>query len=248
MKLSIVIPAYNESKRLPPSLEEIYKWLKKQGREWEIVIVDDGSTDDILKRLRELKKKIRDLKIISYKPNKGKGYATRKGMLAAQGDIIIFTDADLSTPIKEAEKIIKELKKGADVVIGSRFTKGAEVLATASPMRNFMAKVFNRGVKVLLLYGPRDTQCGFKGFKKQSVRKIFKNIKSNSVLYDLEIFLLARKYGFKIVEIPVIWKHDPDSRLTYNLKKSLAVWLELFRLKILYKIIFPVRVVFNEHG
>lgn len=244
MKLSIVIPAYNESKRLPPSLEEIYKWLKKQGREWEIVIVDDGSTDNMLAKLEEFKKRIRNLTIISYKPNRGKGYALQKGVLAAQGDIIIFTDADLSTPIEEVDKIIKEVKKGAEVAVGSRFVKGARISGSPGRFRELAARIFVWGIRILLFYGPRDTQCGFKGFSKKAAKKIFGDIKSSSVLYDLEIFLLAKKYDFKIVEIPVVWKHDQDSRLTYNLKKSLAVWLELFRLKILYKIIFPVRVVF----
>lgn len=242
MSLSIVIPAYNEEKRLPPSLKKIHGWIKKQRLSYEIVVVDDGSTDNILAKLKESKKRIKNLKIISYKPNKGKGYALQKGMLAAKGNIVIFTDADLSTPISEAEKLMDRLKEGAEVVYGSRFVADSKVLAKASGIRNLMAQIFNLGIRTLLLYGPKDTQCGFKGFTRSAARKIFRDIKSSSVLFDLEIFLLAHKFDFKVAEVGVVWKHDPDSRLTYNLKKSLVVWLELLRLKFLYKIILPIYV------
>lgn len=242
MKLSIVIPAYNEEKRLPPSLKKIFSWLKKQPGNNEIIVVDDGSSDNMLFELEKLKKRIKNLKIISYKPNKGKGYAVKKGMLVAKGEIVVFTDADLSTPIREVEKVVKEITSGVEVVIGSRFIEGAKKSGSVSILRKIASNIFLWGVRALLFYGPKDTQCGFKGFTKKSARKIFRNIKSNSVLFDLEIFLLASRYGFKIKEIPVVWKHDPDSRLTYNFKKSLLAWLGLFRLKFIYKIVLPINV------
>jgi dolichyl-phosphate beta-glucosyltransferase len=241
MKLSIVIPAFNEENRLPASLVKIYKWLDKQDFSWEIIVVDDGSSDAMLAKLKALPKQ-KNLKIISYKPNRGKGYALKKGILAAKGEIIIFTDADLSTPISETEKIILSIQKGSQVVAGSRLLKESEVEGGSSLPRRLAAKIFLWGAKILLFYGPKDTQCGFKGFTGEAGRKIFKKIKSTSVLFDLEIFLLAKKFGYKIAEIPVVWKHDPDSRLTYNLKKSLFVWKELLRLKSIYKIIFPIKI------
>lgn len=243
MKLSVVIPAYNEEKRLPPSLEKIYRWVKKHNFSWEIIVVDDGSYDNMLSELEKFKKRIENLKVISYKPNRGKGYAVRKGILKAQGNIIILTDADLSTPIEEAEKLMKKINNGVDIAVGSRLVEGAKVSCSASWFRNTAAKVFLLGVKILLLYGPKDTQCGFKAFSKKVARKIFLEVKSSSILYDLEIFLLAKRNGFKLVEVPVVWKHDPDSKLRYNLRKSVAIWLELFQLKILYKIILPVRII-----
>lgn len=241
MKLSIVIPAFNEQRRLSTSLIKIYQWLGRQDFSWEVIVVDDGSSDATVAKIRVLPDQ-KNLKIISYKPNRGKGYALKKGILVARGEVVIFTDADLSTPISEAEKIIKQIQEGAQIVAGSRLLKGSKIEGGPSLPRRISTKIFLWAVRIFLFYGPKDTQCGFKGFTREAARKIFSSIKSNSVLFDLEIFLLAKKFGYKIAEIPVTWKHDPDSRLTYNLKKSLFVWKELFRLKSLYKIIFPVRI------
>lgn len=242
MKLSIVIPVYNEEKRLPKSLEKIEDWLKKQSFTWELLIVNDGSTDTTLKVCEDSATKLKNIQIISYYPNKGKGYAIKTGILKATGDIIIFSDADLSTPINQIGKLVDAIRKGADIAVGSRFDTQSQILTTTSPVRQIMSRIFFWGTNILLFYGPKDTQCGFKGFTKEAAKKIFSKIQSNTVLFDLEIFLLAQKFGYKIAEIPVIWKHDPDSRLTYNLKKSLLVWLELFRLKVIYKIIFPIKI------
>ncbi len=242
MNLSIVIPAYNEGERLPPNLKKINSWLKKQPGEGEIVVVDDGSTDNMLRKIRRLKPDINNLEIISYRENRGKGYALRKGMLVAKGDIIIFSDADLSTPIQEAQKLIDEIRKGVNVAFGSRFVKGSKVLKTASWFRNQLARIFFWAVRFLLFYGPKDTQCGFKGFCKKAAKEIFSDIKSDGVLFDLEIFLLAKKKGLSIKEVPVTWKHDERSKLIYNFRKSAAVWLELFRIKYLYKVVFPLKI------
>ena len=126
--------------------------------------------------------------------------------------------------------------------MGSRYQVDSERIGVSYRLRRLLAKVFSYGVKWLLFYGPKDTQCGFKGFSRRASRYIFSNIKTDSVLYDLEIFLLAKKNNFKVVEISVPWKHDYDSRLTYNFKKSLVIWLELFRLKYLYRIIVPIKI------
>lgn len=243
MKLSIIIPAYNEEKRLPPSLRKIYQWLKKQKISSEIIIVDDGSTDGTLEVVRSWQKKIKKLKIITYKTNRGKGYAVKKGVLVSKGDLVIFVDADLSTPIDQAQKLIREIEKGADVVAGSRASsRGGKVVEAADKTRILMAWIFNRFVRLLLIYGPGDTQCGFKVFTRDSAKKIFTKIKSNSVLFDLEIFLLAHYFSFKVKEVGVVWRNVPGSRLVYGLKESVAVWIELIRLKYLYRIIFPIKV------
>lgn len=243
MKLSIVIPAFNEEKRLPPSLKEIFNWLKAQNFNWEVIVVNDGSTDTTLKKVKEWQKKIKNLKIITYESNKGKGHAVKRGMLVAKGDLIIFTDADLSVPINQAQELIKEIEKGADVVVGSRASnRGGKVIEAAGKARILMAWIFNRFIRFLLLYGPGDTQCGFKVFTKTSAKKIFKNIKSNSVLFDLEIFLLAHDFSFVAKEVGVAWRKVPGSRLTYGPKEAVAVWVELIKLKYLYRIIFPIKI------
>ncbi len=243
MKLSIIIPAYNEEERLPLSLRKINKWVKKRRISSEIIVVDDGSTDMMLAKLKALEKKFKNLKVISYESNRGKGCAVRRGILVAKGEIIIFTDADLSTPIREADKLMVEIKRGADLAVASRFMRGSKILGTASTFRNFLATVYTiMGIRTLILYGPKDTQCGFKAFTQKAAKKIFKNIKSDTALFDLEVFLLAKKNNFKIVEVPVIWKYNPDSKLIYNLPKAIMIWVELLRLKYLYKIIFPVKI------
>ena len=137
----------------------------------------------------------------------------------------------------------REIERGADIVAASRApNKGGKVVEAASKPRILMAWIFNRFIRLLLVYGPGDTQCGFKVFTNDSAKKIFRKIKSNSVLFDLEIFLLADYFSFKVKEVGVVWKNVPGSRLIYGFKESVAVWIELIRLKYLYRIIFPIKV------
>lgn len=245
MNLSIVIPAFNEERRLPLSLKKIIKWLEDNRKlvgAYEVIVINDGSTDRTLDILKNTKRGCPNLKIITYKENKGKGYAVKNGILASKGDLVILTDADLSTPIDESRKIIDKYSKGVQVVAGSRFIEGSLVTKKAGKLRNFAATIFWIGVRLLLLRGVVDTQCGFKGFSNPEAKKIFRHIKSDSVLYDLEVFMLANKYKYTIKEVGVKWVHDSDSRLKYNLKKSTQVWLELFRLKFMYRVVFPVHI------
>lgn len=215
MYLSVIIPAYNEEKRLPKTLKEIDKYLKGQPYEYEILVVNDGSRDRTVEVAKSLIPKIKNLKVIGYEKNQGKGYAVRFGMLEAKGDFRLFTDADNSTSINQIEKIWPEFEKGFDIVIGSRDVKGA----VSDPSQPWIRKIIlGEGFKLLRkivvgLWGIKDTQCGFKGFKKKVVEDIFPRCQINRFAFDPEILVIARKMGYKIKEVPVYWKNDPESKV-----------------------------------
>ncbi|MDI6602918.1 MAG: glycosyltransferase family 2 protein [Patescibacteria group bacterium] len=215
MYLSVIIPAYNEEKRLPKTLKEIDKYLKKQNYDYEIIVVNDGSKDLTAETVRGMSSVIRNLKLIDNKINQGKGAVVRQGMLEAQGDYRLFTDADNSTAIDQIEKMWPWFKKNYDIVIGSRDIKGA-VLDPPQPW--FRHIVLGEGFKlyrkiIVGLWRIEDTQCGFKCFKKEVVEKVFPKCKINRFAFDPEILIIARKMGYKIKEIPVYWRNDPESKV-----------------------------------
>lgn len=200
VKLSIVIPCYNEEKRIEKTLEVILKYLKSKKYSFELIVVNDGSKDNTEKVVR----KFRKIKLISYSPNQGKGYAVRKGVLNSKGDYVLFCDADLSTPIEELEKLIKFVKD-FDVVIASRAVKESDVEALG--YRKFIGRGFAFLVNLLAVRGINDTQCGFKLFTKEAARKIFSKQRIDGWAFDVELLFLARKFGYKIKEVGVKWKH-----------------------------------------
>jgi dolichyl-phosphate beta-glucosyltransferase len=229
--LSVIIPAYNEEKRLPKTLKDIYEYLKGQNYSFEILVVSDGSTDRTCELVEEMKKEIENLEIICETINRGKGYAVRSGMLKAKGEYRLFTDADNSTPIKEIEKMWAEFERGADVVIGSREIKGA-ILDPPQPLyRRFLGEGFKLLRKIIVgLWEIQDTQCGFKCFRAEVVEKIFPKCKIDRFAFDPEILILAKKAGYKIKEIPVYWRNDPDSKV--KLKSIFNMAKDLLRIRI----------------
>ena len=215
MYLSVIIPAYNEEKRLPKTLEEIDRYLKKQDYEYEIIVVNDGSKDKTAEVVENWKLEIENLRLIDNKINQGKGAVVRQGMLEAQGEYRLFTDADNSTSIEQIEKMWPEFEVGYDIVIGSRDVKGA-VLDPPQPW--FRQVILGEGFKLLRkivvgLWGIEDSQCGFKCFKKEVVEKVFPKCKIDRFAFDPEILIIAKKMGYQIKEIPVFWKNDPDSKV-----------------------------------
>src|SRR4030042_6397841 len=215
MHLSVVIPAYNEEKRIGKTLREVNRYLEKQNYEYEILVVDDGSKDDTVKVAEALASEIRNLKVVGYAKNQGKGYAVRLGLSKATGEYRLFTDADNSTSIDQVEKMWPEFEKGYDVVIGSRDIKGA-VLDPPQPWLRqiILGEGFKLFRKIVIgLWGIEDTQCGFKCLKKQVVEDVFPKCKINRFAFDPEILLIAQKMGYKIKEVPVYWKNDPDSKV-----------------------------------
>ncbi len=239
MKLSIIIPAYNEEKRLQKTLEEINSYLSGQNypstgagqADYEILVVNDGSKDRTAEVCSNLIPKIKNLKLIDNKVNQGKGAVVRQGILAAKGEYRLFTDADNSTSIDQIEKMWPEFEKGSDVVIGSRDIKGA-VLDPPQPwIRNVILgegfKLFRK--LVAGLWRIQDTQCGFKCFRKQAAEEVFPVCRIDRFAFDPEILIIAEKFGYKIKEIPVFWKNDPDSKV--NFKSILKMALDLFKIR-----------------
>jgi dolichyl-phosphate beta-glucosyltransferase len=228
---SIIIPAYNEEKRLPKTLKEINDYLKNQNFESEIIVVSDGSKDRTCEVVEDLKSQIPNLKLICEKVNRGKGYGVKIGMLEAKGKYRLFTDADNSTPISEIEKFWPEFEKGADLVIASRDLKGA-ILDPPQPLfRRFVGEVFKYLRKIIVgLWEIQDTQCGFKCFKGEVAEKIFPKCKIERFAFDPEILLIAKKMGFKIKEVPVYWKNDLQSKVKF--KSMIKMLIDLFKIRI----------------
>jgi len=231
MYLSVIIPAYNEERRLPKTLEEIDEYLSEQNYDYEILVVNDGSKDNTLEVTKSLTPKIKNLKVTGYTVNQGKGYAVRFGMLEAEGDYRIFTDADNSTSIGQIEKMWPYFEKGYDIVFGSRDVKGAIL----DPPQPFLRKIIlGEGFKwfrkiVLNLWGIEDTQCGFKCFTKKATENIFPKCKINRFAFDPEILVIGKLLGYKIKEIPIYWKNDPESKV--KPKWMVNMGLDLFKIR-----------------
>jgi len=230
MYLSVIIPAYNEEKRIPDTLINIDKYLRKQDYQYEIIVVSDGSKDKTAAIVRQLQVKIANLKLIDNKENHGKGFVVRQGLLEAKGDIRLFTDADNSTSIDQVEKMFPWFDKGFDVVIGSRDIKGA-VLNPPQPFyRRFVGNVFNLMVQAIVgLWGIWDTQCGFKALSAKASQDILPRCKIDRWAFDPEILKVGRKLGYNIKEVPIIWVNDPESKV--KLKGMIRMGLDLLRIR-----------------
>jgi len=217
MKLSVIIPAYNEETRLPKTLAAIDEYLRKQDYEYEIIVVNDGSKDKTAEIARNLQFQIKNLRLIDNKENHGKGFGVRQGILEAKGDYRVFTDSDNSTSIDQVEKMWPEFEKGFDIVIGSRDIKGA-VLDPPQPFyRVILGDTFNLFVQIIVgLWGIWDTQCGFKGITQKAAKDILPKCKIDRWAFDPEILMLAKKAGYKIKEIPVHWVNDPSSKVKFK--------------------------------
>lgn len=230
MYLSVIIPAYNEERRLSKTLLGIDAYLTRQKYDYEIIVISDGSKDNTSGIARNLQPKIANLKLIDNKKNHGKGYVVRQALLEAQGDIRLFTDADNSTSINQVEKMLPYFKQGYDIVIGSRDAKGA-VLDPPQPfLRIMVGNIFNLMTQIIVgLWGIWDTQCGFKALSKKAAEDIIPKCKIDRWAFDPEILKIGRKMGYKIKEIPVVWKNDLESKV--KLKSTIKMALDLLRIR-----------------
>jgi len=232
IRISVIVPTYNEESRLPKTLREIDKYLSKQSYDYEIIVVSDGSTDKTVEIVRNLMPEIKNLRVLSFKKNQGKGFGVREGMLAATGEYRLFTDADNSTSIDHLEKMWPLFEKDYDVVIGtrdSRDSRGAKQAVSQPSWKRFLGDLGNIGIQLLVIRGIWDTQCGFKAFTKKAAEDIFKRCKINRWAFDVEALALARKLGYKIAIIPTYWINSPDSKV--KLKGYIQFFKELLRIK-----------------
>lgn len=210
---SIVIPAYNESARLGSSLEKVLAYVHSQRWNAEVIVVNDGSRDNTAEIIRTFAAKDPILRLVENPGNRGKGYSVRNGMLNATGQIVLFSDADLSSPIEEAPKLFQALESGADIAIGSRWLR-AETQTQRQPLhRQLFGRIFNLLLRMTLGLKFKDTQCGFKAFKQPAASAIFPLQKIERWGFDPEILFLARKFGFKVQEVPVAWGHSGGTRI-----------------------------------
>lgn len=213
--LSIVIPAYNEGERLGPTLERVLTFICGNPWDAEVIVVNDGSSDrtaDIVRQYAEKSGGI--IRLIENPGNRGKGYSVRNGVLNANGDIIVFSDADLSAPIEEATKLIDAIENGADVAIGSRWARSELQTQRQSLARQVLGRLFNGLLRLFLQLNFKDTQCGFKAFRRQAATTVFPLQKIERWGFDPEILFLARKWGFRVFEVPVRWGHDSRTRIS----------------------------------
>jgi dolichyl-phosphate beta-glucosyltransferase len=209
--LSLIIPAYNEEGRIEACLEAVQSYLNGLEKSYEIIIVDDSSTDrtlDIVKSRADS-----SIKVISYSPNRGKGYAVRQGMLASDGEYTAFTDVDLSAPIEQLSKLFDAIENGYDIAIGSRAVKGTIIPVHQPLYRELGGKTLNKIIQLLAVPGIKDTQCGFKLFKGDAAREIFTKCIIDGWGFDVEVLYLARKLGYRIKEVPVTWSHMEGSKI-----------------------------------
>lgn len=208
--LSIIIPAYNEEYRLPKTLERLTNFCDANPFGTEIIVVDDGSTDDTLKVIEDAKRTEQSIKIVRLKHH-GKGHAVKHGMLNATGDYMLLTDADLSVPIDDVHYLLNLIPQ-PDIAIGSREVEGSERIGEP-PYRHIMGRIFNKLVNILTGLEFQDTQCGFKLFRKSSTQEIFNQQKTNGFGFDVELLFLAERKELTITEVPVTWTYQEESRV-----------------------------------
>ena len=214
--LSVIVPCYNEAKRLPLALIDIDKHLSEQEYSYEILVVNDGSTDATAEIVERFKPLIDNLKILDNKVNRGKGAAVRDGMLAAKGNWRVMMDADNSTSIVEFNKMIPYLEEGYEVVIGSRAVRGSKLNPPQNIFKQLAGKLGNLFVQILLLRGIWDSQCGFKCFSEEAANRIFSIAKIDRWGFDVEALALARAFGYQIKEMPIHWVNDLNSRVNWT--------------------------------
>jgi dolichyl-phosphate beta-glucosyltransferase len=210
--LSVIVPAYNEEQRLPPSLRRLREFLQGRGQSFEIVVVDDGSRDQTVAAAEAAGGP--ETRVLRGDRNRGKGHAVRTGMLAARGERRLMSDADLSTPIEEIARLEQALDAGADVAIGSRALQGSRIEVRQSAFRESAGRAFNVLVRALLLPGIRDTQCGFKLWTAAAAQAAFDPLRLPGFSFDVEALYVARRRGLRIAEVPVVWRNDAASRVS----------------------------------
>jgi glycosyltransferase involved in cell wall biosynthesis len=224
-ELSIVIPAFNEELRLPASLGKIAAYVREKRPNAEVIVVDDGSSDQTAAVAESWRDRIQQLRVVSNGVNRGKGFSVRHGSLEARGAVVLFTDADLSSPIDEGEKLLAALQSH-DVAIGSRAVDRSLIEVHESLFREFAGTIFNRMVRIILRLPFVDTQCGFKAFRREKCRIIFEQQTIERFGFDPELLYLARHHRLSVAEVPVRWAHSPATKVSM-MRDSAQMFLEI---------------------
>ncbi|MCK5107111.1 MAG: glycosyltransferase family 2 protein [Nanoarchaeota archaeon] len=227
MEISIVLPAYNEEKRIGLTLKKVIKYCKLNFDRYEIIVVDDGSKDNTSKIVNNYSNN--NVKLLKNKKNMGKGYSVKRGILNAKYSIVLFSDSDLATPIEELKNFLPHIKK-YDVLIGSRKLKNSNIKIKQPVHRQLMGKVFPLFVRLIALRGFKDTQCGFKLFKTSVAKKIVKLQTFNRFSFDVEILFIAKKKGYKIKELPVVWI-DQENSTVDPVKDGIRMVLDISKIR-----------------
>jgi glycosyltransferase involved in cell wall biosynthesis len=227
---SIILPAYNESARITATLDKILVHSTERGWNVEVIVVNDGSSDCTAEIVLEYAKKYAALRLLENPGNRGKGFSVRNGMLHAKGDVLLFSDADLSSPIEEADKLFTAIVKGADIAIGSRWIDSRLQIRRQPLHRRIFGRIFNLALRLILGLQLKDTQCGFKAFTRRSAQAIFPQQKIERWGFDPELLYLARKFGFTVSEVPVAWSHREGTRI-HPLLDGVRMFVELLRIR-----------------
>jgi len=229
-KYSIIIPAYNEAARLGPTLQRVLQCIRAQRWNAEVIVVNDGSRDNTADLVREYASANPVLRLLENPGNRGKGYSVRNGMLHANGEILLFSDADLASPIEEAPKLFEAIESGADVAIGSRWLRPELQKQRQSLLRQLYGRIFNIALRLLLGLNFKDTQCGFKVFTRSSARAIFPLQQIERWGFDPELLYLARRKKLRVTEVPVEWSHQEGTRIS-PLRDGLRMFSEVLRIR-----------------
>jgi glycosyltransferase involved in cell wall biosynthesis len=229
--LSVVIPAYNEALRVGSTLEKVWGYLETRNYPVELIVVDDGSTDETPGILEEFCQRHPSTRVLTNRINQGKGHSVRRGVLEAQGELVLFTDADLSAPIEEANKLLAALESaGADAAVGSRALDRRLIGVRQPWLRETAGKCFNLLVRLLTGLKLRDTQCGLKLFRRASTRRAFELLRARRFGFDPELLFLIERRGGKVVEVPVRWNNSPATKVRF-LRDSVRMFLDLLALR-----------------
>jgi glycosyltransferase involved in cell wall biosynthesis len=230
LNYSIILPAFNESSRIGPSLEKTLAFVRGKCWNTEIIVVNDGSRDDTAEIVRSFMPQAPELRLLENPGNRGKGYSVRNGMLNARGDILLFSDADLSSPIYESIKLIGAIEQGADVAFGSRWLLAGTQTRRQSLLRQFVGRAYNRLLRVVLGLPYKDTQCGFKACTRSAAEVIFTRQQIEGWGFDPEMLFIARKFGLKMTEVAVEWANDDRSKIN-PLVDGVKMFWELLRIR-----------------
>jgi len=232
IELSVVVPAYNEEARLEPGLRQALDYLARRGAPYELLVVDDGSRDGTSRVAATFAGE--GVRVLRHERNRGKGAAVRTGLLASRGRKVLVSDADFSTPIEEVEKLERFLQDGTPLVIGSRGLADSQVRQRQPFYREMMGKTFNRLIRLFGVRGIRDTQCGFKLARGDEGRRLAAELKIDGFAYDVELIWLARRRGYRVAEVGVIWVNSPDSRVD-PIRSSFSMFRDVITMRLRHR-------------